>query len=475
MLARWSEASPLAVRACAAWIRERKLPAAIVCAGCLLALGGIAWQLRGAAQSPLFSVPLHPAQTEEVERALSVWNESFSSGPKAEIFVSAARRRDILLRLTLAGLPHGYVPTSADVLADAPSLLLSPAAMDDRRRAGIQGDLTAGLRQIDGIADAMVVIAPISANPLDDGSARSEPSASVQLLLQPGAQLTSLQVAGIARFVAAGYPGLAPQRVAIVDGSGRLQAAQNVKESGVSRELRLQNSIQTALDAVLGAGAAVVRVTIRANGGASSTQATRIYPHGFLESETGSESGREKERSFQKERAVRRYAYDTIIERRSSPPDAGARIAVAVFLDAARVGAVEPQTISELVHAAAGADASRGDQVVVRTLPFTLVTMPAAPPPRGGGLQRVLLGVALGFVAALAACGPLAKRWRRRALGQEAQAAAAMRATLEHELPQTAAYVLRAFPQRVREHVLQSCAPEYRSRIEWHLNGRRHD
>jgi len=472
VLANWSQASPQLARACVRWLSHRRLPVAIVLASCFVAAIAIVAQLRGAAQTSLFSVPLHPAQSSEVERALSIWNEPFASNAQhSEIFVSVARRRDVLLRLTLAGLPHGYVPTSADVLDDSSSMLLSPAAIDDRRRAGIQGDLVAGLRHIDGIADAMVVIAPASTSPFDDDPARAQASASVQLLTQPGVRLTPAQVAGIARLVAASYPGLTPQRVTIVDGSGRLQAAQNATEPGVSRELRLQSSIQSALDAVFGAGAAVVRVTIRPNAGASSTQATRIYPHGFLESENGRESGHEKGRSFEKERSVRRYAYDTIVERRSASADTAARITVAVFLDAARIGTAQAQTVSDLVRAAAGTDVTRGDEVVVRTLPFTLLASDAQQAPRRSTRLATLALVVGGLTLLFCAGGLTLVQSRRAALARDAAAAAAVHATLRHELPHTAAYVLRSLPHGVREHVLRSCEPDYRSRIERHLDG----
>src|SRR6202165_5554028 len=248
MLAHWSQASPLLARRCVSWVRERKMPVAASLAFVFAAACALAWQSHDSAQTSLFSVPLRAPQTAEVERALTIWNEPFAGNAQhSEISVPAARRRDVLLRLTLAGLPHGYVPTSADVLDDSSNMLLSPAAIDDRRRAGIAGDLVAGLRRTDGIVDAMVVIAPASANPFDEGLSRNEASATAQ-------------VAGIARFVAASYPSLSPARVTIVDGSGKLQAAQNSVEPGLSRELRLQSSIQSALDAVFGLGAAVVRV-----------------------------------------------------------------------------------------------------------------------------------------------------------------------------------------------------------------------
>ncbi|MDQ6779660.1 MAG: hypothetical protein M3Z37_00690 [Candidatus Eremiobacteraeota bacterium] len=451
------------------WNRSRGRALIIVClaAIALLAFAGVWWATRASARAPLFSAPLHPEQAIEVERALTLWNEAFSGNPAhTEIEVPAVRRHDILLRLTLAGLPHGYVPTSTDVLADASGLLLTPTLVDDRRRAGIQGDLVAGLRRLDGVLDAAVVIAPATADLLDENPLHKEASASVQLLLQPGASLSSAQIAGIARFVSAGYPALSPDRVTIVDGSGKLQLPQSAADPSLSRELRLQSSIQSALDSVLGVGAAVVRVSISPGVADSSLQTTRIVPHGVLQSEIATEHGHEQSRAFEKEHSVRRYAYDTFVERRSTPGSAGARVAVAVFLDAAKVARVSVQSIDDLVRAAAGAQLARGDDVTVRTLPFVLVQPPAGARPFNG------LGTAwtIALVLVLAAVGEAARQTivgMRHA--RHANTAAHVRAALQRELPQTAAYVLRVLPHDLRDQVLASYDAEYRSDVRRHL------
>src|SRR5271166_4631377 len=273
MLARLPASMPRVVEECVIWLRRKRTPAIVFVAAVTGASLLIVVAARSVAPVALFDAPLHPRQTAEVAQALTLWNEPFSADPQGtQIFVAARHRRDLLVRLALADLPHRYVPTTADVLQSQDNPLTPPEVVDDRRRTGIAGDLVLGLRRIDGVADASVVIAPAAGDAFADAGDRAPPSASVQLILQPGAQLSSATVAGIRRFVAAGYPGLNPDRVAVVDGSGALLGAP--VDRAATREARIQRDVQSALDVALGSGVAVVRVSVRTAGSDQSVQST---------------------------------------------------------------------------------------------------------------------------------------------------------------------------------------------------------
>ena len=459
------------MRRCVAWLQPRRAPAI---AAALVAAAAIAIILAGSkmsAQTSLFSVPLHVSQVVEVERALTIWNEPFvSDAGHTQIFVNSARRRDVLLRLTLAGLPHRYVPTTSDVLGEAQNAFMPQAVADDRRRAGIEGDLVAGLRRMSGVADATVVIAPAVDDPLLN-SGRAQPSASVQLVMQSGNQLSATAVNGIKRFVAASYPGLTADRVVVVDGFGVAGGAQAAPDKASSREMRLQSSIQSALDAVFGIGAAIVRVSVRSIGEERSAQTTRVTPRGVVEADTGKERGSENGRRFERERERRRYAYDTVTETRASHADAVARVAVAVFLDARKIRLDQPNLVSDLVRAAAGADLSSGDEVVVHALPFAPATAPiSSSHPRL--TLRAFVAAAL-MIACIAAFSVFLLRSHLTTRGApDRSAATAMHGALQRELPQTAAYILSSMPARMRDQVLREYPIDQRERILRYLNGR---
>ncbi|MDQ2816789.1 MAG: hypothetical protein M3T49_01085 [Candidatus Eremiobacteraeota bacterium] len=472
MLARIAPALPRLADRWLLWVTRRKTPAALIVA-CVLCISlSMAAALRFAAPVALFDVPLQPAQTAEVERALTLWAQPFRGDEhSSQVFVARSRRGDLLLRLALAGLPHRYVPTTADELERAQSPLTPESVMDDRRRFGIEGDLVAGLRRMDGVEDASVVISAAPAEPVDADGRRAAPTASVQLLMQSGAHPSADTVDGVKRFIGAGYPGLSADRVTVVDGSGKLAAGSAGADQGAIRESRLESAVQTALDAVFGVGSTVVRVSVRSAGAVESTESTRVVPHGVLDADVGREHGNERGRAFDKERTNSHYAYDTLVQRRTSPSNAIRRISVAVFLDAARVRGATANDVGALVRAAAGADLRAGDLVVVEALPFARQPSAAAPSsqPRPPVAKALLPALTLCVIVALGVA-----LWPRQpelppAPDADDRSAAALCGALGKEMPQTAAYVLAGLPARLRERVLRSYDAQSRSQIEIYL------
>jgi flagellar M-ring protein FliF len=480
MLAQVHPRLPTLIGRSAAWIARRRRTVGASAGAAVVAVALVIASSRVGADVPLFDAELHPAQGVEIQNALTLWGEPFHANAQGtQVFVAASRRRDLLLRLTLAGLPHRYIPTSADVLEDQSNALTPQSVIDDRRRSGIEGDLVAGLRRIAGVSDAAVVLPPPSDGSIADDATRAPPSAAVQLVMQPGQQLSADATAGIKRFVASAYPGLAPERVTVVDGSGAVQGAALPSDRAAAKERRVQNAVQSALDAVLGAGASVVRVSIGTAGVEQQTQSTRIVPHGMLSAETGRERGSEPGKTFDKERSLRRFAYDTVSERRTTPADAQVRISVAVFLDERRVNARASSAIASLVRATAGADLHAGDEVVVDAVPFVSPTPAARSDPAKPPLaSRALAPAAVAFALALFGLASLSRVGERGApirssmhaarpahvpLASEAEA---MLESLAMESPQTAAYVLAGLAPGAREEVLRGCDTGRRAAIE---------
>jgi flagellar biosynthesis/type III secretory pathway M-ring protein FliF/YscJ len=464
----------------ASWVTRRKKGALICALGGAVLIAAAICCVKLQADVPLFDADLHPAQAIEVRDALTLWGEPFRENAQdTQIFVPAATRRDVLLRLTLAGLPHRFAPTSADVLSDQTNALTPLSVIDDRRRAGIEGDIVDGLRHVAGVADAAVVLPPIADDSLIGDESRTAPSAGVQLIMQPGAQLTSEQIVGIKRFVAAAYPGLIPDRVTVVDGSGAVLAT-SAPDRAASRERRVQEDVQSALDAVLGKGAAVVRVSVQTSAGEAQVQSTRVVPHGLLSAETGAERGSETGKTYDKERSVRRYAYDTISEKRTTAVDAPVHMSVAVFLDSGRVDPGSTATIASLVRAAAGADIVAGDDVVVSALPF------ASPAPaartadaRQDAASRAIAPAALACALALFGFASIPKTDRCVVKTEAAptapsavlsEAAARIAREISGESPQAAAYVLSSTCAATRDEVLTVMGASRRSEIARYLS-----
>lgn len=471
MLAELPQSLPALTGRALAWIERRRT--ATIATVSIVAAAALAATLiaRTSGDVALFDAPLHVSQAHEIESALTLWNEPYSSDPAGtQVFVPVARRRDVLLRLTLAGLPRPYVPTTADLLTEPVSALAPRSLIDDRRRIGIAGDLTQTLRHIAGVADANVMLTPESDDPFALGTA-APPSAAVQLVLQPDVRLEPRTVDGIRRLVAAAGVGLTPDRVTVTDSDGALLEGSVAPDPSVARETRLQLSVQSALDAVLGPGASVVRVHVIAAGADVSLQSTRITPHGLLDADAGREQGREAARSFDKERRVQHYAYDTDVEHRTTTADSVRRISVAVILDANRVDASRRDDVAGLVRAAAGADLGAGDTVVVGMLPFAsrVPSVASGSPVSTSHSAPALLAIPAAAACAFAAV--FAFRRGRRDLGPlpapvEPDHAPAVGATVGAETPRTAAYVLKGMPPEFRARVLSEFEPGRRSAIE---------
>ncbi|HEY7981314.1 MAG TPA: hypothetical protein VID19_07495, partial [Candidatus Eremiobacteraceae bacterium] len=132
MLAELPQSLPALTGRALAWVERRR--SAAIGVALILAAAGIAALLfaRSVGDAALFDVMLHPPQVREVESALTLWNEPFSADAAGtQIYVPASRRRDVLLRLTLAGLPRPYVPTSADMLSEPVSAMAPRTLLDD--------------------------------------------------------------------------------------------------------------------------------------------------------------------------------------------------------------------------------------------------------------------------------------------------------------------------------------------------------
>lgn len=470
-----------AARRCVVWIARHRTASAGGAALAVVVAIAIVIGSKTAGSAPLFDAPLRDVQVTEVGQALTLWGEPFTTNPQGtQVYVAAGRRRGLLLKLALAGVPHRYVYSSADVLAPPSNPLGLDDRAEDRRRSAVAGDLTNSLRHIDGVRDVSVIIAAGSADPFSDAARSTPPSASVQLIMQPGASLSATAVDGIKRFVAGSYAGLTPERVTIVDADGELRGAPPVADRGVGRERRLQSLIQTALDAVLGAGHAVVRASVRASGVTLTTQSTRVVPHGLIDADSGRELGVDAGKRFDKQRTRRHYAYDTVTEHRSSGPDTIARISVAVFLDADVVPASQTGAIERLVQAAAGADLHAGDEVVVQSMSFARRAPAIAAPPQPGAPRKMI--AAFTGALAIAAFGAAFALWGRERAVLPAPVRTpladddrALAASLASEAPCTAAFVLRDLPPLARERVLSALDLRRRESIMAYLAAERAD
>jgi flagellar M-ring protein FliF len=175
------------------------------------------------------------------------------------------------------GLASQGIPTMSDggvgfELFDKPTFGMSDFMQRANYYRALQGELARTIRQLDEVANARVLIVVPEDKLFGQETQVQVAKASVFIQLQPGKSLNDSQVRAIRFLVSNGVEGLQPERVAVIDSSGRAMAESdnstgsdtqlNDKQRQARAELEnyLQDKAQSMLDQVLGPGQAVVRV-----------------------------------------------------------------------------------------------------------------------------------------------------------------------------------------------------------------------
>lgn len=435
--------------------------AAMAAVSGLVLLSILAGVLAHPQRAALFASALHPEQLSEVQERLASWNVPFT--PTGDnVLVDVRRRNDLLLRLSMAGVPHAHIESSTDVLSKL-GALAPQAVIDAQTRDGLAGDIELGLRGIDGIEDARVIVAPAKQGYFADESSR-DASASVRLRLTPGSHLSADAVSGIRSFVAASVPGLDAERVTIVDDRGVALGDGNTDDDSGD----MQRSLQSALDSAIGPGAAIVRVHVEYDRRAVTAKDVRRSPLSSVpvaartQDERFDGGGKHYDRSDQQ--------LDRGSETRevasSAAPGRVARISAAVFVDASR--GADISQVRELAAATLGIDPRRGDSIDVAAISFSHV-----PPARKDGwwlaygaivpLLPTLVVVIAALVALRWAGTPVASLVRsvseRASIARTTQAVhgiapAGVRGALANEPPHAAAAIISALPAATAAAVL---------------------
>jgi len=421
----------------------------------------------------LFAAPLRSEQVTEVVERLAEWNVPFIAVTD-NVHVDAYRRNAVLLKLSLAGVPHVHLASSAEALAKA-GPLTPQSVLDAQQRDGLAGDLASGLRGLAGVADAQVIIAPARDGAFAD---QHDATASVRLALRPGATLGGDALEGVRQFVAAGVPGLAPKRVAILDDRGL--ALGDRSGSGGDEAQAFRESLQSALDVALGAGATIVRVRVSYDPRIREVHDVVRKPLGSRPIATTSADERFKSpsKTYAKSTTSVDRGSETQDERIETPGGRMERISVAVAVDQAR--RLDLGKIRSLAAATLGLVPARGDSVTVQDIAFPRLAVAAMPTPLATALgfaatllpslvvaAALLVGLRIGATPVARVCEALVQRLAivRTTQAVVAFAPSHVRGALANEPPHTAAAIISALPAATATAVLDMYPPEERAAI----------
>jgi flagellar M-ring protein FliF len=420
----------------------------------------------------LFATPLYADQLAEVETRLAGWGVPYA--PVADnVRVDPRKRAELLLRLSLAGIPHRHLATTDEALARV-NALTPQTILEAQTRAALAADLAQGLRGLDNVADARVIVAPAGAGAYADEPAR-DASASVRITLAPGAHLAPATVAGIRAFVAGGVPGLDADRVTVLDDRGALDGG-----AATPDDTSVQTSLQSALDTAFGAGATIVRVHREPFGETRDERDVKRSPlAGDLTRTSGDERYASPQKTYRKQTAAEERGSETRDVHRVAAPDATARLSVAIFVDGSR--AIDLDAMRTLAAAAAGLDERRGDLLRVEAVRFAAPVPAAVRGIDGWAIAGLFAGLVpqLALVAAAVALAALGARPAYAVLVRAVETAGVRQATRESaglpparvrgalagEPPHVAAAVISALPAATAAAVLELYPPEERAQI----------
>jgi flagellar M-ring protein FliF len=420
----------------------------------------------------LFATPLRGDQLAEVEQRLAAWNVPHGVSSD-NVRVDRAKRGELLLRLSLAGVPHAHLAGSDEALSHL-GALTPQSVLEAQTRDALAADLALGLRGVEGVSDARVVIAPSSGGVYADES-RRDASASVRVTLAAGTRLGARTVAGIKAFVAGGVPGLDAERVTVLDDRGLA-----LDGDGADDAPDVQTALQSALDTAFGAGATIVRVHREPLGERRDVRdVRRAALDGSIARATTDERYASSAKKYSKTSATEDRGSRTHEEHRVAAAGATARLTVAVFVDAARK--LDLVKIRALASAAAGVRADRGDIVSVEAVAFGDGTPRAVRAARAPGWLLALASVlpqaftAIVVVLAVAlSAKPLASAAARAVESASARSAARdvvsipparVRSALEGEPPHVAAAIIAALPAVTATAVLELYSADERAAI----------
>ena len=307
-------------------------------------------------------------------------------------------------RISLAseGLPNaGYLGYS---IFDQNQLGMTDFLQNLNFRSALEGELTRTIIQLDEVSAARVhLVMPKDRLFKKD---QNQTTASVILKLKGSSGLTGMQINGITHLVASSVEGLTPDKITIVDYNGNLLSSgqQHDPLAGLSSsqlqvrknvEQYLEDKAESMLATVLGAGKAVVRITVDLNFQQVERTVETYDPNTpSIRSEektraTNSsvdkqEETAENEEESSTETTITNYELNKTVEHIVNAVGTVDRLSIAVMIDGIYLpaeeeggepiyqprGQEELDRLSSIVRNAVGFDQQRSDQIEMFNISF---------------------------------------------------------------------------------------------------------
>jgi flagellar M-ring protein FliF len=421
------------------------------------------------------AVPMTPLFTDlSLEDSTAIVKDLDRQGIEYEIkkdgaMIMVPQDRVTRLRMKLAegGLPKGG-GVGYEIFDKSDALGTTSFVQNINHLRALEGELARTIRSLDRVQAARVHLV-LPERPL---FSRDKVEASASIVLRVRGALEMQQVRAVRHLVASAVNGLKPQRVSIVDETGRLLADGTIDDPNaegpggddrrVTMERRLREQIESIVSSVVGSGRARVNVTADFDFNRITQTSDRYDPEGRVlrssqsrEESTGSTDGNQGQVSVgnelpgannqtgqnntardQSKKSEEIVNYEISRTTKTEVVEGGRinKVAVAVLVDGSYAkndkGEVAYQErpkeqldrIAALVRSAIGFDAKRGDQVEVVNLRFADTPVQPVSEPAGfmsylqftkddlmRGIELLVMAL-LGIVVLLLVVRPLVRR-----------------------------------------------------------------
>lgn len=424
------------------WLREqwdilspgRRLALGLVLVG---VVGTLVLWLALSAQVPYevaFS-DLKPDEAAAIANKLKELQIPYQIDSSSNIRVPATMLSEARVQVAGAGLLKGGVGYE---IFNQPAFGLSDFVQKVNYQRALEGELARSIEQLQPIASARVHLAiPQPSVFVRD---QRDPSAAVVIELKPGYTLSRRQAQAIVDLVVGAVEGMKPSQVVLLDTRGQLlhQADDTLGSdpSGVSdqyateraMEQDLETRLQGMLDRVVGPGRSSVQVNLQLDWSKSEATNEIYSPNGLqpqvrtdqevhevqspgppvggvpgvtsnvptyqqVTATPGSGTGNERTESN------RTYDLSRTVEKVQRAPGVIKRMSVSVAVDSGAVDQATLANVTQMVQAALGFDANRGDVVTVVPVPLKQMQLAGQPTPPSQ-LERILeLARAVGLIA----------------------------------------------------------------------------
>lgn len=377
------------------------------------AIGGAAltWQMFAPSPQRMLYSQLGDAERASVTAALDKAAITYSIDNQTGA-LTVAEGDYYRARMLAAADGAVAAPESGAALLDKLPMGASRTMEGERLRAARERDLMLTIAEIDGVEAVRVHLAESAKSVFVRENA--PPSASVMVRLAQGRQLGDSQVSAIINLVAASVPGMTPDAVRVIDQHGRLLTGPQSKDGDrlelqARMEEKLRSQVAQLLTPMLGEGNFTSEIQVELDMDQVTTARENYDKDGVVRSETqqqsstsgpgqaggvpgvmsntpppaataspgppqGTASPAPAAAPVNGENSTTRtYELGREVAVANSSPGKLKRLSVAVAISAKALknAKADSEQIKQLVSAAVGLDAQRGDQVAVVAREFS--------------------------------------------------------------------------------------------------------